>query len=43
MYYSEKVESLSETHCTLRTNKHRCFLETQNKKALDPNETRKRF
>ena len=36
-----KVESLSKTQYTLRANKHRMFLEKQNKKALDPNDTKR--
>ena len=37
-----KVESLSKTQYTLRANKHRMFLEKQNKKALDPNDTKRK-
>jgi hypothetical protein len=36
------VESLSETQYTLRANKHRMFLEKQNKKSLDPNYTKRK-
>jgi len=40
---SGKVKSLSETQNTLRANKHRMFIEKQDKKDKDLHNTKKRF